>query len=100
SHTWKVLAKNNAGAVTSPTWGFSAAVGPPAAPVSPTPANNAMLTVQPTKLDWADSLGAENYDVYVGTNPTPVRVTASEINVAPADGVRLWRVVANNVNGS
>ncbi len=57
--------------VTNPDNKFSSAVGfqvvspVPSTPTNPNPANGAVLGVQPTVFDWADTSGASKYDVYL-----------------------------------
>jgi GH25 family lysozyme M1 (1,4-beta-N-acetylmuramidase) len=103
THTWKVLAKNNATGTTSgiasATWNLTVSSNLPRVPSNPTPANNAMLTVAPTKLDWSDSAGAASYVVYIGTSGTSFTTTLSEFNISPLDGIRPWRVKAVNASG-
>src|SRR5207248_1144705 len=66
NHTWYAIAKNNSGGEKGPVGNFT--VGQiPGAPTSPNPANNAVINVQPTKLDWGDVTYADSYDVYLGT---------------------------------
>ena len=100
NHTWRIVSKNNTGSITGPTWNFNVQDTAPGVPSTPSPANNALLAVRPTKLDWANTAGATSYDVYLGTNPTPFATTISELAVTPSDGVRLWRVVAKNGVGN
>jgi lysozyme len=100
AHTWKVVAKNASFSTTGPTWGFNVAALPaPAAPSTPNH-NGDVVNARPVTLDWADSTNATSYDVYLGTNVNPsANVTTSQYTLNPAEGVRLWRVVAKNADG-
>lgn len=44
---------------------------PPAVPITPSPADNAINVSRNADLGWADSYGAATYDVYFGTAPSP-----------------------------
>ncbi|MEA2710136.1 MAG: lysozyme [Phycisphaerales bacterium] len=107
SHSWRVVAKgvisDSFTHVTSPTWNFTASSLPlPGVPSGGTP-NNVFVISKPVILDWADTPNASTYDVYLGTSPTPTYtdLTSSQTpSINPADGVRMWRVVAKNATGN
>src|SRR6185436_14584036 len=63
-------------------------------------ANNAIINSWAGKYDWDDSFAADSYDIYLGTSGAFFNTTVSEWTTTPGDGVRLWRVVAKNANGS
>ncbi|MEA2708457.1 MAG: lysozyme [Phycisphaerales bacterium] len=107
AHTWKVVAKpasnDDDTHVSSAVWSFTASSLPlPGVPSGGTP-NNVFVISKPVILDWADTPNASTYDIYLGTSPTPTytNLTASQSpSLNPADGVRLWRVVAKNATGN
>ncbi len=102
THQWKVVAKNAAGSTSGATWSFGVAALPaPAAPASPN-YNNVIASSKPITLDWADSANATSYDIYFSTNTSPTAtITVSQYGpITPADGTRLWRVVARNADAS
>jgi hypothetical protein len=74
----------------------------PAAPATPTPAENAALSAVPSVLDWADAQYATSYDVYVD-GVLRQNVTSSQwtrnITLAPNVG-HTWQVVAKNTYGT
>ena len=97
SHTWRIDSINGSLTATGTTWNFNYN-NAPAVPSNPNPANNAIVNVKPLTLDWADSLNATSYDIYLGSSTSPTaNVTVSQYGpITPADGLRLWRVVAKN----
>lgn len=102
AHAWKVVAKNAGGVAVGPLWSFDVATMLPGVPSNPTPAVDAYQTTKPLTLDWDDSPFASSYDIYFGANTSPTaNVTVSQYGpITPADGTRLWRVVARNADGS
>jgi GH25 family lysozyme M1 (1,4-beta-N-acetylmuramidase) len=111
AHTWKVVAKQASNDddtfVSSPTWSFTASSLPlPGTPSGGTP-NGTIQTTKPLVLDWSDSSAAATYDVYLGTaanlplgTPSFTGLTGSQTtSISPAEGTRLWRVVARNATG-
>jgi RHS repeat-associated protein len=70
-----------------------------------TPANGATgVSVTPT-LSWAESVGAESYDVYYGTtSPGTLQANVTELNYAITaplanDTAYYWQIVAKNAGG-
>jgi hypothetical protein len=114
TYYWLVRATNGAGSTDSDVRSFStgpAPTGPPAEPASPDPADGATDIDRSPTLDWADTSGAETYDIHFGPGSAPssateTGLTASEWDVSPAfpDGLDpetnyVWYVVARNAAG-
>ena len=108
-YSWQVVARNPAGVMNSPIWTFTTDDGRPLAPTTPTPAIAATNVPVETPLDWADSLGANSYQVYVwlasGSKPATPTATVTSSNyllTQPLIGNSLynWQVVAVNANGT
>ncbi len=83
-------------------------IGPPAAPVNPTPASGAAGVPSDVVLRWESDDGGcpATYDVYLGTNNPPGAVVCSDLDVTSC-GVSVagqqtyyWRVVASNNSGT
>ena len=77
----------------------------PSTPQNPSPKNRAIDIPIETELDWADSIGAESYDVYFGTfSPPPYYrdTISSHYELPPLDSstTYYWRVVAKNSYGN
>ncbi|MEI7903130.1 MAG: hypothetical protein WCK89_23065, partial [bacterium] len=65
SYSWRVAAGNPAGTTNGPVWTFTTDDGRPQAPATPSPADGATNVLVETALDWADSVRASGYQVYV-----------------------------------
>ncbi len=109
SYSWQVVARNPVGVMNGPVWSFTTDDGRPLAPASPSPANAATNVLVETLLDWADSLGAESYEVYVWlaseskpATPTATVTSSSYMLAQPLAGNSpyTWQVVAVNANGA
>ncbi|MBN1268516.1 MAG: hypothetical protein JXB04_02930 [Kiritimatiellae bacterium] len=79
--------------------------GPPESFVLASPASGAVYVATATSLNWSDSLGADYYEVYLGTDPYPAYYgsnTASTLSVSGLENDRqyYWYVVATNSYGS
>ena len=46
-------------------------IQPPSKPINPSPSNGASDRSIETNISWSDGGGADSFDVYFGTNPTP-----------------------------
>jgi GH25 family lysozyme M1 (1,4-beta-N-acetylmuramidase) len=112
SHNWRVVAKGVIGdddthTTTLTNWTFTASSLPlPGTPTGGTP-DSTIVTSKPLVLDWADASNAATYDVYLGAaanlplgTPSFTGLTSSQTSsISPAEGARLWRVVARNATG-
>ena len=99
AHSWKIVADGPGGSTAGPTWTFSvAAIGAPDVPSGPNH-NGDIVTAKPVLLDWNDSNGAVNYDVWVQGvfNST---VTVSQFSYSPTDGIKTWKIIARNSDGA
>ena len=93
---------------TSGTWSFATAgtTGPPPAPSSPTPANNATGVATAPALSWAAGAPGTTYNVAFGTtNPPPAAANGlSTSSYSPgtlaASTTYFWRVTAVSSGGS
>jgi len=79
-------------------------VGPPPAPASPSPADEAIDVATNATLSWS-STGATTYDVALGTaNPPPVVATGltgtSYVPGLLGSTTYFWQVIARNASGS
>lgn len=103
---WKVVAKNAAGSVTSPTWGFKTGANPGSFTLT-SPSNGASgVSLSPT-LTWGASASATSYDLYLSTASSPALsksgLTATTYSVTPAlaaNTLYYWKVVAKNTLGT
>ncbi len=103
THTWYVIAKNSCGQSSGPpvVWSFTISCPAPGTPSTPTPANGATVSSQPTILDWADTSGALSYDVYLdGTFRANVPISQWTLNQTLTLGSHNWYIVAKNSCGS
>lgn len=105
-HSWYVVAKNGCDSTTGPTWSFTLG-SPPGTPSNPSPADGTALTVEPMKLDWANTSGATSYDVYLklgsgAFNKVGADLLASEWtpNQSYNENLFSWYVVAKNAVGA
>ena len=108
-YSWQVVARNSAGVMNGPIWTFTTDDGRPLAPSAPTPASAATNVLVEAQLDWADSLGATSYQVFVWlasaskpATPTATLTSSSYLLTQPLLGNSLynWQVVASNANGA
>lgn len=106
---WRVVAANDDGVSTSPTWAFEVLNDPagpkPSAPIAPPSGANDVR--QRVRLAWSASSGSLGYDVEFGSSPTALsllaRVSSTEYNITtPLDlnTTYYWRVIARNNEGS
>lgn len=77
----------------------------PAEPMNPNPIHNAASVSINTNLDWSDCSGAEEYDVYFGTDANPgFYVNTSEstydIPVLNNNTTYYWKIIAKNACGN
>jgi murein DD-endopeptidase MepM/ murein hydrolase activator NlpD len=77
----------------------------PAEPTNPNPIHNATSVSINTNLDWSDCSGAEEYDVYFGTDANPgFYVNTSEstydIPVLNNNTTYYWKITAKNACGN
>ncbi len=82
TYYWKIVAEDNNGETTSsPIWYFQTEQmnTPPDAPSDPSPVDESASISVNTALSWeggdSDSFDAVTYDIYFGTDTTPVYVT-------------------------
>ena len=99
-HRWYVVARNACGSTTGPVWTFTCA--PPATPATPSPASGVVLSQSPTLLNWADTLRATSYDVYVDGVLAASGLTTSQYTVSErlSRATHTWYVVARNSCGT
>ena len=92
-------------AVQTVTANFTA-ITPPTAPSLTSPADGASGVPVWTRLNWAPVVGADSYDVYFGTSPSPeLNGNTAETTYNPSAMVNnetryYWKVVAKNGGGS
>ena len=105
--SWYVVAKNAGGPTTGPTWSFSISATAPGTPSGPSPADGAVLSSQPLKLDWENTTGAESYDVYLKLGCGAFNKVGSDLAVSvwsPNQSYAVtsfsWYVVAKNAGGT
>jgi hypothetical protein len=79
---------------------------PPSVPASPNPGNGATGVNTNATMSWATTAGAQNYDVYFGTSPTPglYKSNLSSASFAVASltpgATYYWSVTAKNSAGT
>jgi PLD-like domain len=114
TYFWKVVSRTNATPLapnmiaTSNTWSFTTAgtTGPPPAPSSPAPANNATGVSTASVLGWSAGAAGTTYNVAFGTtNPPPAAASGlGTSSYSPgtlaANTTYFWRVTAVSSGGS
>lgn len=109
---WRVVAWNEKGGTSSPTWRFETMgnyddpnASPPAPAKLVAPRNGDMTVGFNPELAWAPSFGAEWYDIYLSETDPPtfaVRTTETQLRLpetlTPLTSYR-WQVVAVNRYG-
>jgi subtilisin family serine protease len=90
--------------VTEGMLNLSQAVSLPGIPWDPSPPDGAADVPVNTLLDWNDCGGAESYDVYFGTSPSPsfvgnVTTSSYDPGALITTTTYYWRVVSKNVYG-
>ncbi len=78
---------------------------PPSPPTLLAPADDAEAVIVSADLDWIDAAGAETYDVYFGTAPSPPLVGQTAESAWPLpelapDTTYYWQVAAGNTYGT
>ena len=108
-YSWQVVARNPVGVMNGPVWTFTTDDGRPLTPATPSPAAAATNVPVETPLDWGDSLGANNYQVFVWfaseskpATPTATVTSSNYLLAQPLIGNSLynWQVLAVNSNGA
>jgi hypothetical protein len=106
TYYWRIDSVNVAGTTTGQVWSFT--VEPPAKVVGPGPFDTAQGIDVDADLSWVTSPGAESYDVYFGTDPTPdsgefkgnqTAITYS-LSTLSANTTYYWRIDAINTLGT
>lgn len=109
TYRWQVVSRNPFGTAGGPIWTFTTDNGHPPAPTSPSPAADATEVLVDAALAWADSPGAESYQIYLWpageTRPaTPVATVAAGTFLPPlpmlGNTSYNWQIVATNALGS
>ena len=80
---------------------------PPGTPSGPTPADGATDVSIQADLDWGDTAGADSYDIYFGTDPTPdagefqgsTGTSSWSLSTLDYGVTYYWQVVAKNSVG-
>ncbi|HPH11739.1 MAG TPA: fibronectin type III domain-containing protein [Thermotogota bacterium] len=109
TYIWQVVAKNPWGVSSSAVWSFTTKEGipNPTIPTNPIPADGAINIPLSAVLSWTPSTnGTITYDVYFGTDATPVTKIATAITTPICTPTGLvaattyyWKVVAKNEVG-
>jgi hypothetical protein len=102
TYYWFVVAKSGGAAGSSPVWWFTTQLAPP---VLSSPANGAAGVSLTPALNWSATVGAESYDVHLGTSSSPpLAATTSATGYTPPalapNTVYYWQVVANGSGSS
>jgi subtilisin family serine protease len=90
--------------VTEGMLNLKQAISLPGTPWDPSPSDGATDVPLNTLLDWNDCGGAESYDVYFGTSPSPAfvgNVTSSSYDPGTliTTTTYYWRIVSKNIYG-
>jgi len=101
---WKIDSRNECGVTSGSEWDLTTACCTPGTPSAPSPGDGTGSIPLGADLDWADSSGASNYDVYFGAyspmRPPPWVANVSGSTYDPgalACGTRYaWQIVAKN----
>lgn len=106
---WRVVAKNDAGEVSSPMWQFRTQPirNGPRPPRLVSPANGAIEMATRIRLNWNDIENATEYDLYLDKNlsPTTLHATTTATHFDLAADLDLnqtyyWRVEARAANAA
>ncbi|MEN6627406.1 MAG: fibronectin type III domain-containing protein [Candidatus Sumerlaeia bacterium] len=108
TYYWQVVAHNLAGDTVGPVWSFRTLPPPlPAAPSSPTPANQSKCVSTTTTLTWAAATVPATFSVRFDTkNPPEAQVATglAQPQFTPGQLARTttyyWQVTASNSTGS
>lgn len=115
TYYWKIVARDDNGSVSSPTWSFTTVltcITPPTEACSPTPADYADDVDDDTDLSWgcgdSQCQGTVTYDVYFGRDPSPdngefLGSTTNRHWSLPRlndDTTYYWKVVTRDARGS
>ena len=111
TYYWRIDAVNGSGTTTGQTWSFTTeadTIAPPGQPGSPTPSNGATAVSIGQDLAWGAASGADSYDVYFGTDPTPdggefqgnQGGTSFALGTLQYSTTYYWRVDAVNAGGT
>lgn len=111
TYYWKIVAKNQNGAIpaSNAPWSFTTAF-PPGVPGPFTllsPRNDSTVYSSSVKLTWKVASGAMAYDVYLGLSKSPTTLVASNLTSTwhnytglNDNGKYYWTVAARNSTGS
>ena len=115
THFWQVITQKPGAQTASDIWSFTTeSCGPAAAPVSPSPENNATNVELVTDLTWANGESiagtefcATSYTVYFGQDNPPTQILCQDMSFEACDAplldpstVYYWQVEATTPGGS
>ncbi len=104
---WRIDSNNSNGMTTGTIWSFTTIVAAPAQVSGPDPNNGDTLVNRNADLNWDAAAGADNYDVYFGTDSTPdsgelkgnQSATSYDTGTMDINTTYYWRIDSNNVAG-
>ena len=107
TYYWRINEKNAVGTTTGSVWSFTTIVAAAGQATNPSPADAAYDVSITADLSWSAATGANNYNVYFGTDSTPdsgelkgnQAATTYDLGTLSNNTTYYWRIDPNNVAG-
>jgi hypothetical protein len=101
---WKIVAENSCGNSAGSEWNFTTGCPIPTIPSKQIPLDQSINIPLEADLNWDDCVGADSYDVYFGTSPSPsfvenVSSSSYELSTLNHNTTYYWKIVAKNLCG-
>ncbi len=109
TYFWRIDSNSLAGLTAGNVWSFTTeAQAAPDQVANPVPTNSSTDMEVTVDLSWSAAVGADNYDIYFGSDPTPdageFQGNQSGLTFDPGtmvgDTTFYWRIDSNNTTGS
>ena len=107
TYYWRIDSINAAGTTTGTVWSFTTIVAAPGQVTGPSPADAATTVSITADLSWSAVSGADNYDVYFGTDSVPdsgelqgnQTATTYDLDTMSNNTTYYWCIDSNNAGG-
>ncbi len=107
AYYWRIDEVNANGTTTGSVWSFTTIVAGPGQVSNPSPSDGAFDVSATADLSWSAGSGADNYDVYLGTDSTPdsgeLKGNQTALSYDPGtmtnNTTYYWRIDSNNTAG-